>query len=212
MGKYSSNALRLALEVQRKYDVPASVTLSAYAVESGRGTSSLAVNHNNYFGITGTGTAGSVQSGGRKWATYNSMAESFDAFGKLLSNDRYSKLTENATDLESYIRAYADTYCPPSDNNGESYADKLLSVIESDNLTVYDSKTYQEKIDGVLDDLEMDSNGNLSIQGAEVSRLETVAQKVLIAVVCLLLMVGMFYFIMKSFDVSIPSLKGGGVK
>ena len=204
MGQYSTNAVQLALDVQKKYGVPASVTLAAYALESGRGTSNLARNHNNYFGISGNGTAGSVTSGGRKWAVYNSMSESFDAFGRLLSNDRYSSLTEGADSVESYVRAYGDTYAPPSDNGGKSYADQILQIIEGDNLTKYDTvqftgaKTNTENTGETTDE----DNGPAwyDVKG----NAEALAEKVIIAVVCVGLVVAGLLFTMKAFDLKPP--------
>ena len=40
-----------AIEEQKRYGIPASVTLAQMAVESGYGESSLAKQDNNYFGI-----------------------------------------------------------------------------------------------------------------------------------------------------------------
>ena len=40
-----------AIEEQKRYGIPASVTLAQMAVESGYGESSLARQDNNYFGI-----------------------------------------------------------------------------------------------------------------------------------------------------------------
>lgn len=129
--------IEFAQAVQSKYGVPASVTLAAYQLESGGGTSYLARNNNNYFGITGTGTAGYSQ-GSHKWAKYNNKEESFDAFGKLLSSEKYAKLTAGKTNVEDYVRAYAETYAPSSDGNS-GYADKMIDIINSYNLKQYDS-------------------------------------------------------------------------
>ncbi len=140
---YSQEVIDLALKVQEKYNVPASVTLGAYAYESGWGKSSLAKKNHNYFGITGKGTAGSTYGTTHTWAKYNNMEESFDAFGKLLSSNKYSKLTQNANSTYEYVHAYADTYAPPSDGN-VSYADNLLKIISDYNLTQYDTVKFAE--------------------------------------------------------------------
>lgn len=203
MGQYSDTAIRLALDVQKKYNVPASVTLAAYALESGRGTSKLAQNHNNYFGITGSGTAGSTTSGGRKWAVYNSMSESFDAFGQLMSNKRYSSLTKNADSLESYVRAYGDTYAPPSDNGGKSYAEQILQIIEGDNLAKYDTVSFS----GNLTQLTT-GNNETEDQGPAwydvKGNAEEIAKRVIVAVVCIGLVVASLIFVMRAFDLKMP--------
>ena len=40
-----------AIDQQIKYGIPASITLQQMALESGYGTSDLAANYNNYFGV-----------------------------------------------------------------------------------------------------------------------------------------------------------------
>ena len=142
---YNSNVIKYAEEVQRKYNVPASVTIAAYTLESGRGTSHLAQKYNNFFGITQTGTAGSVMIGGRKWATYHSMQESFDSFGKLMSSPLYVNKTRNAKNIDEYVKAYAETYAPASDGNN-NYAQNILNIIRQENLTKYDKENLKNQI------------------------------------------------------------------
>ena len=49
--KYFDKYHKLAVEQQRKYKIPASITLAQGVLESGAGQSSLARKSNNHFGI-----------------------------------------------------------------------------------------------------------------------------------------------------------------
>lgn len=132
MANFTSEDIRLAQESERKYGVPASVTLAQYALESGYGRSTLAKTKNNYFGM---------RNGSKGWQTFNSKAESFDAHGELLASDRYASKTANATNVTEYVQAFAETYAPSSDGNS-NYAGKILQIIEDHNLTQYDGGNY----------------------------------------------------------------------
>lgn len=212
MAQVSSTALKYALQVQEKYNVPASVTLAAYAQESGWGSSYLATEHNNYFGMTGSGTAGTYHSStGRNWASYNSMEESFDAFGKLLSGQKYSKLTAGATSAQEYVRAYGNTYAPASDNGGAVYADKIIRIIENNNFTQYDTVFSQDKTpfldEGIIlpDENEavtiVDSAGDKSWWD-KMTDFSGVAEKVSLALILVLLIVAALFFLAKTFGLS----------
>jgi flagellum-specific peptidoglycan hydrolase FlgJ len=90
-----------AMDSQRKYGVPASVTIAQAIDESGWGQSLLATKDHNLFGIKGTGPAGSDLlptqefTGGRLVATsapfriYHNVGQSIEAHGKLLANSEY---------------------------------------------------------------------------------------------------------------------------
>ena len=69
-----------AHEVKEKYGVPESITLAQAIYESSLGKSNLAQKNNNWFGIKSSGG----------WAKYDSARDSFLAYGKLLSKDRYN--------------------------------------------------------------------------------------------------------------------------
>ena len=139
MSKFTAEDIRLAQETEKIYGVPASVTLAQYALESGYGTTKLAKNANNYFGITGKNkkTGAFHMSGGRSWAKYSSKTESFYDHGRLLSTDLYASKTAGATTVSQYIDAIAETYAPSSDENS-GYAAKLKQIINENNLTQYD--------------------------------------------------------------------------
>jgi len=139
MANFSQEVILLAQQSEAKYGVPASVTLAQYALESGYGKSGLATKGNNYFGITGKNhdTGSYIMMNGRSWAKYNSMAESFDDHGRLLSTPLYANAHKNTKDPGAYIDAIAEIYAPSSDGNNE-YAGLLKQIINENNLTQYD--------------------------------------------------------------------------
>ena len=212
MVNINSNVIQYALQVQEKYNVPASVTIAAYAQESGWGSSYLATTHNNYFGMTGSGTAGSyISSSGRKWASYNSMEESFNSFGKLLSGEKYSNLTKGATNVEDYIKAYGDTYAPPSDNGGDSYAEHLITIIRQNDLTKYDkvfsNETVQTPTQIIVDNVNETVNSSHWYDNflPDTSDLLNLAEKVSIALVLFLVIIVALFFLAKTFNLSMPT-------
>ena len=129
MSAFTTEDIRLAQKVQSEYGIPASVTLAQYALESGYGTSRLAKANNNFFGM---------RNGASGWRTFRDKEESFMAYGKLMSGDRYKTLTAGATTIEGYVNAFSETYAPSSDGN-ENYAGKVLQIIRTNNLTQYDT-------------------------------------------------------------------------
>ena len=139
---------------QEKYGIPASITLGQIILESSGsydgGVSKLAYKAKNLFGMKGAGPAGTYlintleeSPTGNKYTTtagfrkYNSYAESIADHGRLLTQDRYTAKTQNATTVQEYAQAIqAAGYATDS-----NYANKLISVINSNNLTQYDSGT-----------------------------------------------------------------------
>ncbi len=90
-----------AVAAQRKYGVPAAVTIAQAIEESGWGRSELATQDHNLFGIKGTGPAGTDPRPTREyedgqWVTritlfrvYHNVAECIDDHGKLLAASTY---------------------------------------------------------------------------------------------------------------------------
>ena len=144
-----------AIKAQEQYGVPASVTLGQIILESGGsnpgGLSDLAYKDNNLFGIK----AGSKYNGktvnystleyvnGQAVKTtasfrkYNSVEESIIDHAKLLNSDIYTNKTKNSTNLTEYVSAMGSVYA--TDPN---YSNKLMNIINSNNLTQYDNGTY----------------------------------------------------------------------
>ena len=86
----------VAMEHQRKYGIPSSVTLSQMALESDYGNSVLARNGKNFFGIK----VGSNWDGAKSWhdddvpgyfRNYNTVWESVDDHSRLLMTSRYKR-------------------------------------------------------------------------------------------------------------------------
>ena len=90
-----------AIAAQRRYGVPAAVTIAQAIDESGWGQSQLAAQDHNLFGIKGTGPAGSVPlpteeyvngqqvSTSASFRVYHDVAESIDDHGRLLADSGY---------------------------------------------------------------------------------------------------------------------------
>lgn len=182
MANFTSEDIRLAQESERKYGVPASVTLAQYALESGYGTSTLAKTKNNYFGM---------RNGSRGWQTFQSKADSFDAHGRLLASDRYASKTAGSTTIKDYVESFAETYAPSSDGNND-YSGKLLKIIEDNNLTQYDGGSLSVSVTTSNDSSLGDSILSAIIQGVSV---------VGVAILAVVLF-------MAAFDLKLPSIGG----
>lgn len=147
--QFLAAAIPLAQASQRTYGVPSSFKLAQAILETGWGTSELAVKGKNYFGIKahrGPGTAGIIwidtpEYLNGKWITvraafraYNTMAESFDDSGRYLrENERYRLCFETKDPKEFARRIQAAGYA-----TDPAYADKLIRVMDSLNLYTYD--------------------------------------------------------------------------
>lgn len=136
-----------AIATQQQYGVPASITLGQIMLESGGkyegGLSTLAYKYNNLFGMTkGSSWSGetiymtnSNGTDGQTYRVYSSVTESIIDHGKVLTNDRYTKYTSNASNYEEYAKGIQQGGYATDPN----YANKLISVIKSNNLDRYDT-------------------------------------------------------------------------
>lgn len=146
-----------AIKSQQQYNVPASVILGQIMLESGGsnpgGLSDLAYKDNNLFGVK----AGSNYKGRtvnystleyvdgkavNKTATfrkYNSVEDSIIDHAKLLNTSTYTSKTSGATNLEDYVNKMGKVYATDPE-----YSKKLLNIINSNNLTQYDSGVYPQ--------------------------------------------------------------------
>ncbi|MGG6311279.1 glycoside hydrolase family 73 protein [Paenibacillus macerans] len=128
----------------RQSGVPASLTIAQAALESNWGTSGLARQANNLFGIKGSGPAGSLilptteYRGGKTvrvnaaFRKYRTWSESIADHAKLLSANRYAG-ARNRTGPEAARAVAAAGYA-----SDPKYADKLIRLMDSYDLTQYD--------------------------------------------------------------------------
>ncbi len=140
----------MAQAAQRRYGVPASISLAQAITESTWGTSSLATKANNYFGIKATHTANpesyvefpthEYQSGRlvlveALFERYASEEASFEAHAALLANSaRYApamRFAHNPLSFAGYLQR-----CGYSTN--PRYASDLMEFVHDYNLTQYD--------------------------------------------------------------------------
>lgn len=119
-------------EFKAEYQVLTSVTIAQAIEESGWGTSNIAKNANNLFGMKGTGTAGSYVTKSGKWQKFNSRKESVQAYSKLISERYHCK---GVQEYEKVLKALADGgYC-----EGSEYPNKIRNHIVNYNLTMFDN-------------------------------------------------------------------------
>lgn len=171
-----------AHEVRQKYGVPESVTLAQAIYESSLGKSNLAKNNNNWFGIKSP-------SG---WAKYDSVHDGFLAYGKLLSNERYTKYTKDAKTSAEYINGVIKGgYC---DDDG--YTTNIISIINSNNLEKYNTENggagagnttmdSTESSSGIIGNITDSVTGSVKEIGAKITSGIFVIIVFIMAVICL---------------------------
>lgn len=130
-----------AIEQMHRYKIPASITLAQALLESGAGTSYLAKNANNHFGIkVGTGWNGPyvTRDDDRKnehFRKYKNVEESYEDHSQFLLKDRYKRLFDlNPLDYKAWARGLKACGYATS----PTYAERLITIIETYELDDYD--------------------------------------------------------------------------
>ena len=134
------------MATQRKYGVPASVTIAQAIDESGWGQSVLATNDHNLFGIKGTGPAGSdvqptqeVINGqlvnlSASFQIYQNVAQSIDAHGRLLARSGdYATAMSRRADPNAFAAALTGIYATDPE-----YGAKLIQLMKHYGLYRFD--------------------------------------------------------------------------
>lgn len=141
--KYIKEYNNLAIQHQKKYKIPASITLAQGLLESGAGMSTLAKKSNNHFGIK----CHSDWRGGRVYhdddlrgecfRKYNRVEESYDDHSRFLAErSRYASLFQlKITNYKGWARGLQK--CGYATDRG--YANKLIKLIEDYKLYKYDT-------------------------------------------------------------------------
>jgi flagellum-specific peptidoglycan hydrolase FlgJ len=144
---FITEVARGAMATQRKYGVPASVTIAQAIDESGWGQSLLATSDHNLFGIKGTGPAGSDQqptqevingqvvSISASFRVYHDIAQSIEAHAKLLANSSdYAAAMSNRHDPNAFAAALTGVYA-----TDPGYGAKLINLMRHYHLYRYDA-------------------------------------------------------------------------
>jgi flagellum-specific peptidoglycan hydrolase FlgJ len=136
-----------AMAAQRKYGVPAAVTIAQAIEESGWGQSGLAVRDHNLFGIKGQGPAGSDMLPTQEFENgqmvnrtaifrvYHDFAESIDDHGKLLATSGYYRhAMAERLDPNRFAASLTGVYA-----TDPAYGDKLIGIMQQYDLYRYDA-------------------------------------------------------------------------
>lgn len=143
--RYIEQYKELAIEQMRKHRIPASITLAQGILESGAGAGQLALRSNNHFGIkcgsewTGKTTRHNDDNPRECFRVYKSVKESYEDHSKFLLRDRYKRLFSlHPLDYKAWARGLKA--CGYATN--PSYAERLISLIDTYQLYQYDEDEY----------------------------------------------------------------------
>ena len=133
-----------AVRQMQKYGIPASITLAQGLLESGAGTSLLATQGNNHFGIkvggnwTGKYMLRDDDAPNEKFRVYGSALESYEDHSLFLrKGQRYASLfTLSPTDYKGWAHGLKQAGYATNPN----YAPLLINLIERYNLQQYDTQ------------------------------------------------------------------------
>jgi flagellum-specific peptidoglycan hydrolase FlgJ len=143
--RFPDDVIAAAQESQRKWGVPASVTLAQWALESNYGKN-MPPGSNNPFGIKAMPGQPSVETGTKEevggnmistkalFRKYGSLTEAFDDHGRLLATSRhYTKAMEQSNNPDKFAEALTGVYATDS-----KYGEKLKRMFIDNNLYQYD--------------------------------------------------------------------------
>ena len=135
----------LAIDNMNRYKIPASITLAQGLLESGAGTSYLAKNANNHFGIkcgnwTGKSVSRDDDAKNECFRKYKNAGESYNDHGRFLAERNiYSRLfLLEMTDYKAWAKGLSD--CGYATD--KQYPNKLINLIELYELYRFDSKYF----------------------------------------------------------------------
>lgn len=141
--KYVDKYSDLAVQHQKKYRIPASITLAQGILESGAGLSKLSRESNNHFGIKchsdwkGGRVYHDDDARGECFRKYRKVEDSYDDHSRFLAErSRYASLFKlNITDYKGWARGLQK--CGYATDR--AYANKLIKLIEDYELYRFDS-------------------------------------------------------------------------
>ena len=137
----------LAIYQMAKYKIPASITLSQAILESSAGTSHLAVYGNNHFGIkkkeSWHGETIVNPNDGELYRKYETIATSYNDHSLFLTQRPWYKPLFNLS-ITDY-RGWANGLSKAGYATDKAYATKLIRLIETYELYLYDRELLAEK-------------------------------------------------------------------
>ncbi len=139
---YIKKFSRIARQEMHKYGIPASISLAQGLVESRAGTSKLAVNNNNHFGMKcfsrncGKGHCSNHTDDTHKdfFLKFNNPEQSWRAHSILLTGARYAKLKKYGRDYRRWAHGLKNAGYATD----KTYDKKLIGIIERYDLHQYD--------------------------------------------------------------------------
>lgn len=148
--RYIEQYAGIALQNQRNFGIPASITLAQGLLESGAGQSRLATGANNHFGIKchrawrGSRTFHNDDRPNECFRAYDRVEDSFKDHGQFLQQPRYRSLQQlEPTDYKGWARGLQKAGYATD----RGYANKLIKIIEDYQLYLIDegntSRLYQ---------------------------------------------------------------------
>lgn len=150
---YIARWKNVAIQHQKEYGIPASITLAQGLLESAAGQSELAVKANNHFGIKCTsewmGDVYRYDDDRRKecFRMYNDAEESFRDHAKFLQKPRYERLfTLKVSNYKGWAQGLKD--CGYATD--PAYPQKLIRIIEDYELDKLSAKSVPSKNDVVV--------------------------------------------------------------
>lgn len=139
---YIERFSKIAIGEMEKFGIPASISLAQGLIESRAGTSKLAVNNNNHFGIKcfsrhcAKGHCTNFTDDTHKdfFRKFKSPWESWRAHSQLLASGRYAKLQKYGRDYRKWAYGLKSIGYATD----RTYAEKLIGIIERFDLHQYD--------------------------------------------------------------------------
>lgn len=140
---YIDQYKEIAVEQMHNYRIPASITLAQGLLESGAGRSTLATKAHNHFGIkvsgnwTGPYVLRDDDRPNEKFRKYRNARESYEDHSRFLQGKRYQRLFSlHITDYKGW--AHGLKACGYA--TSPTYAQSLIRIIETYNLSQFDTK------------------------------------------------------------------------
>lgn len=135
----------IAITEMEKYKIPASVKMAQGLIESNGGSSRLASNNNNHFGIKcfskscKKGHCSNFSDDHHKdfFRVYKSAWESWRAHSKMIVGGRYKELIKHGNDYKAWAKGLKEMGYATDD----AYTEKLIRTIEKYHLYVLDQGT-----------------------------------------------------------------------